>query len=291
MKSVPFKPLDLSQLLDTTFKFYRDHFKVLFLTIFAIQSASYVIGKLVLRGQSYQFGAELQNIENLGVFIAQWSAIAVISLLTNLMALGVLTFLISDALMNKQISIQSAFAQIRTRFFSLLGTSILGWLMILLGIVACVVPGLYFFFSYLLTTQVVLIEEQSGMAALSRSKELMRTKSEKGFTKSNVFKASVLLLVVGVITYSVQTVTALPQVAYYIYAIFSASGKIRPEDLMNSPLSIVSELFNVIGYCLTKPVGMVALILLYYDIRSRKEGLDLEMMADAIPSADKPVEP
>jgi len=119
----------------------------------------------------------------------------------------------------------------------------------------------------------------------------MRTKSEKGFTKSNVFKASVLLLVVGVITYSVQTVTALPQVAYYIYAIFSASGKIRPEDLMNSPLSIVSELFNVIGYCLTKPVGMVALILLYYDIRSRKEGLDLEMMADAIPSADKPVEP
>src|SRR3990170_8031646 len=111
--AVPFKPLDLSQLLDTTFKFYRDHFKVLFLTIFAIQSASYVIGKLVLRGQSYQFGAELQNIENLGVFIAQWSVIAVISLLTNLMALGVLTFLISDALMNKQISIQSAFAQIR----------------------------------------------------------------------------------------------------------------------------------------------------------------------------------
>ncbi|HJZ11933.1 MAG TPA: hypothetical protein VJ521_07275, partial [Acidobacteriota bacterium] len=229
-----------------------------------------------------QFNPAVFNTQTIGLFIAQWGAIVVASLLANILALGALTFLISDYLTNAETSISKVFSQMRFRFAALLGTSMLGWLIITGGLILCVVPGLYFFFSYLLATQVVLLEQKSGTAALSRSKELMRSKSEKGFTKSNAFKATVLLLVVGVITYAVQTVTALPQIAYYMYAIFSSSGQADPMQIANSPISVLTELFGVVGYCLTKPLGMIALILLYYDIRSRKEGLDLEIMAESI---------
>jgi hypothetical protein len=95
-----------------------------------------------------------------------------------------------------------------------------------------------------------------------------------------------------VITYSVQTVTALPQVAYLLYGLFSAPGGGTPATPdLQSPVYIATELFSVLGYCLTQPLGMIALIFLYYDIRSRKEGLDLELMAESIAVPERPSEP
>jgi hypothetical protein len=46
----------------------------------------------------------------------------------------------------------------------------------------------------------------------------------------------------------------------------------------------INQFFTLIGQILAIPVGAAAFILLYYDLRIRKEGFDLQMLAQAMSS-------
>ena len=49
-------------------------------------------------------------------------------------------------------------------------------------------------------------------------------------------------------------------------------------------LLLTSQLVGIIGQIIIVPIGAIAYILLYYDLRIRKEGFDLEMLANNIGS-------
>jgi hypothetical protein len=46
----------------------------------------------------------------------------------------------------------------------------------------------------------------------------------------------------------------------------------------------VSQLFSIAAQILVVPIGATAYILLYYDLRIRKEGFDLQMLAESVRS-------
>ena len=49
-------------------------------------------------------------------------------------------------------------------------------------------------------------------------------------------------------------------------------------------MTFVNQLFSLAGQILIVPIGAIAYILLYYDLRIRKEGFDLQMLANSIGS-------
>jgi hypothetical protein len=68
---------------------------------------------------------------------------------------------------------------------------------------------------------------------------------------------------------------------------------VRQAGLANETAGVaIIQLFTVVGTVLVTPISSAATILLYYDLRIRKEGFDLEQLAQrldpgpfAVPSA------
>src|SRR5207248_5430978 len=78
------------------------------------------------------------------------------------------------------------------RFASLLVTNIIVGLLIWLGLILCIAPGVYFAVSYMLVSQVVVLEGLSGGEAMRRSKELI------GGYRGRVFGVLLLVGIVGI---------------------------------------------------------------------------------------------
>jgi len=147
----------------------------------------------------------------------------------------------------------------------------------LIGGIIAVVVGIFaiwlfatLFLNWLLADKVVVLEEIAWMKALRRSKELMKGRTEPGFWKSIKTKASLIIIVGLLIGFGIHLLFQLPGVLLGIF--FS-------EGIM---VNTVQGLLNMVATSLATAYGAIAMILFYYDIRVRKEGFDLKMMAEKL---------
>src|SRR5262249_21582119 len=101
-----------------------------------------------------------------------------------------LVYGISNAYLEKPISVGGSFKPAFQRILPLLRTLLLVRLAIMGGMLLCVVPGILAAFWFGLATQVVVIEGVAGFAALKRSKQLMA---------GNIGAVFVLGLLIGLI--------------------------------------------------------------------------------------------
>jgi len=130
-------------------------------------------------------------------------------------------------------------------FVKLIGTAILSTLAIAVGLLLFVIPGIYLMFALMLVYQVIVLERIAGVAALKRSREL---------TQGNllrVFGVYVVGLLISVVLSAGVTLalTAVPALAHFGNAVVQAA--------MTAFLS-------------------AAYVLLYFDLRCRKEAFDIE---------------
>jgi hypothetical protein len=134
------------------------------------------------------------------------------------------------------------------------GTLLLLYLGVIGGLLLLVIPGIYLMLVWMLTWQVMVFERCFGTAALRRSRALMR---------GNVWRAIGILLLSGLIT-AVLT------------SAFGAVFRLAP---VLAPLA--RGIAQSVGGAYTATVA----VLLYFDIRCRKEAFDLEHLAELVESA------
>jgi hypothetical protein len=142
-------------------------------------------------------------------------------------------------------------------------------LTVILGFAAFVV-GLHLFLNWLMVDKVVVLEDTAWMSALSRSKELMTARTEEGFWKSTKTKAGLILLLGFLIGLGFQLLFQVPGALLGLLA----KG--------NVVIMTFLHLLNIAATSLATVYTAVAMILYYYDIRVRKEGFDLKMMAEKL---------
>jgi hypothetical protein len=110
-----------------------------------------------------------------------------------------------------------------------------------------------------LAVPVILVENQKATTSLRRSRDLVKGHRGKVFC---------VLLIVNLL--QVIPILGVNMISGMIFNTQSGGGA-----MLNSAL------INLVSIFLT-PLGIVATILLYYDMRIRKEGFDLEMLSRAI---------
>jgi hypothetical protein len=120
--------------------------------------------------------------------------------------------------------------------------------------------------SYSLIVPVIAIEGQRALPSLRRSHELIKDYRGKAFCILLVVNLLQLVLAGGV-----GLITGL------LFGSDSGSGE------------VLSSAFNNLLSIFLAPLGIVAAILLYYDMRIRKEGFDLEMLSRALTSEPEPM--
>jgi hypothetical protein len=218
-----------------------------------------------------------------------------VTLVATLLLTGILTIVLSRAVLGQDIDGRRAWAQTRPRLPALLGVTIfvflieIGVAVVLLGpgvalaisgapavaIALALVVGIpafccvsvYLYVAFALAPAVVVLEKQSVVASLTRSRRLIKGAWWRTF--GIVVLVNIIAGIVSGIFSGIFTVAAL-------FAAGASSGfsSANPYELL--PL-IITAVGSIIGATITWPFTAVASALIYVDRRIRREGLDLEL--------------
>jgi hypothetical protein len=259
-----------------------------------------------------------QDVSYLAGSFAAAGISVVVTLVAGLILTGILTVVVSRAVLGQRISGAEAWAQARPRLPALFGVTALVFLIVIGVLTVSVVPGVllgvagagggatlavvvigllggvaaavYVYVLFALAPVAVVLERAPVMRSLSRSRTLVQGKWWRVFG---------ILLLVNVLAQIIATVLNIPfTVLTLVAAWLSGSGdSLNPYHLL--PL-VISSLGTIVGYAITWPFTSAATALLYVDQRMRREGLDLELArasgvtlpsAPASPSYPQPPRP
>ena len=294
-----FEPMSIGKILDRTFRIYKENF-IRFVTIVAVIQVPIallvIISTSVLqRGvrvrQPIDYRQQVrnnrQNRENLGfderqrffeeiredehnpaIFIYGGIGMiiaGILSMLGHLLCRGALTKSVSESYLGNEITAGQAYRYVLPKFLSLIGAGFLVALITYLGLLLLIVPGIIFALWFALTTPAIVLENLKAVKGMSRSRILASGNLGKIFS-------------IGFLVLLISWVISIP---------FSFVGGLMSNILFSNNIMImtfVNQLFSLAGQILIVPIGAIAYILLYYDLRIRKEGFDLQMLANSIGS-------
>ena len=253
-----FEPMTTGVLLDRAFRLYTGNFALML----GIAATAYVPFYLIMLVIEASVGGNLPSRSGSFsmlvfqvVFMILWASVAFP------IASGATTFAISERYLGNEVTIGEAMRRGLSYFVSLSIAQITATIRVMFGFLLLIVPGILWMLSYALIVPVVLIEGQKALPSLRRSRELV-----KGY-RGKVF---CILLVVNFL--QVILTAGVSLISGMLFDTESAGGGL-----------LTSALNNLLSIFLT-PLGIIAAILLYYDMRIRKEGFDLEMLSRAIAS-------
>jgi hypothetical protein len=264
------RPMGIGDILDTTFRLYRERF----LTFLLIALVVYVPYALLLTlFQPFQTASAPtihQQALQYHAHVMQTSPVTESNLMgTVLGGLGNLIFVIvllplcgaalvhniSASYLGETLTAGQSYARAAPRLLGLLGTQFLATLVIMVGFILLVVPGIIFSLWFLLIAPVVILECTAGPSALGRSRELMRGNISKGFA---------LGLCVGILSFIIAWALSMLT------------------TLVPLPHPAIGVFFHAVLQALILPIQTAPWILLYYDLRIRKEAFDLQKLAEAL---------
>ena len=274
------RPMTFSflELLDRTFRLYRENFLTI-IGVVAVVTVPITIISYFLNQSAITPAGTLRTTSASGaVFL-----VSILGLVQVVLTNAPVIYIASEYLFNHKVSIGEAFSGTRSRFTKIgCGIILLG---IFIGIVAifaallviAVPPALALFgilvyiiiAAFSLFYQVITLEDIGASAAITRSYTL----GKRSFW--TVVGLSVVVAVIGLIVSSIISGSA----TFLISSI--APG--QSPTTQNLLITFVRQLVNIF----ITPISLIAFTLLYYDIRTRTEGLDL--MLDSSGPAARPI--
>jgi hypothetical protein len=244
------RAMSFAEILDTGFRLVRDHFALLAGIGLVMYGPLAVVQELMGGRNPDQIGAATAILGL--VFILLLAALSPI-------AGGAMTFAVGDAYLGRSMTIGAAYRASMRRALALAGTYLLMGLGLVVGFVLLVIPGIYLAVAWMLAIQIVMLEGIAGSSALSRSRQLLRNHWWRAFgiTTLAVIVGSVISMVLQLL------VSGIPVVR-----------------------SVASAIASSIAMAFYTGVGVV----LYFDLRCRKENFDLEHLARLVESAGAPAD-
>jgi len=259
--------MEIADILDTAIRLYRQNL-TLFMEIVAVVQvflmAIYMIGMWVGAQTIMATPSEeipwlaLLGLGPIGLlYIGGWILLFPVSE-------AALAFAVSETYLGRRISVLEAYRRMWPLLWRLLGTMILVSIVISLGTGMCLIPGLLVWVWFAITTPIVALERTAGPTAMDRSYRLVSGHWWRVF--------GTLLLLQLIIIVATVAISVPPMLAAMLLL-----GESNPL-LAQSLTTAVQTITNIV----VRPVLMIATVLIYYDLRIRKEGFDLVTLTQAL---------
>lgn len=252
---ISLRPMGFADILDTTFSLYRNRFR-LFLCISAVYFFSHIV---------------------LSTF-THW-IISFCELVLPFLCYAALTFASAQAYLGKHITARVAFNQVKYRFWRFIGSSLLYWIVVVFLSVSIIgIPfAIYFLTRWSFYIQAAMVEKPSATNALKRSSELV---------KGAWWRVFGIIIAIWLIYFMIDVILITSATL-----IFASSGIASEVDLweiirqtlwephvqLEGILHLLHAIQTAIS-ALTMPITAIGFTLLYFDLRIRKEGFDIEIM-------------
>jgi hypothetical protein len=223
------------------------------------------------------------------------------------MAMSVLTAYVADLYLEKRVTLARAFWALRGKILKLLITHSLRTVIFILlaclplaslltiivlyeylsiwtglalsaTVLALFVPILLYTVHTLLVSQAIMLEGRYGFAALWRSSVITRYDPKMGSWYWGETRLSMLLLVFLATTILVIVVSGAPSVL--------TQERLGLGIADSSTISTLQQLLYFMGVNLVSPLYVLGATVFYFDIRVRREGYDMEVMARRLQAAE-----
>jgi hypothetical protein len=245
------RPMGIGEILSTAFQFYQRHWRTL-LAIAAVVVVPFTLLQYLLGDQVRTRGEETAN----GVVIetATW-AVGIAGLVTALAGLlmflvltGAITRAVAAEVAGEDPGVEQSYRFGFHRIWSVLLVSVLVGLATVGGLILLVIPGIYIGVRLAVSIEALVVEGRRGTQAMGRSWELVGGHWWHAF---GTLLVAWLLIGVG---------------NAGITAPFSGAGW------------FVQAVAAAVATVVTLPYGVLVGVLLYLDLRARKESLTLESL-------------
>jgi uncharacterized membrane protein len=252
------RPLTTGEVLDVSFGLYRALFFPLVIVAAICRTLPLVVSIYMQVSAKATTRDPAVLISTMLDHLPLWIAGIVLSLIASAFAVASTTSIVSAAYLGHAITANTALARAAGVIGRVITVSILTAISVAAGLLVLIVPGLIIMAGLALATVTLVLEPGTGpIAAMNRSWELTQGSRWKVFI--TVFVAWLFLLVPTI-------------VVGVVAAVGTAAGIWSP--LVSTVLSGVLQIFAY-------PFLYVVITVLYYDMRVRKEGFDLELLATA----------
>ncbi|MDX6703254.1 MAG: hypothetical protein QOF26_3480 [Baekduia sp.] len=269
------RPLNLGETLDASIKIVRARWRTLAAVMLVVALPLQILQVLVTASTTdvYQAGSSFSTggsskttYSDQGAYVAGQLVIFVLAILGNLLGTVACYRAIADTYLERPTSARASLQYAMGRLGPMLWLTLLLGLGLILGFLAFVIPAIWLAVAWSVTYPVLLVEDVRGVAALKRSFALV--KDHWWATFGRVAVAYILVLVVTAVASSV--IVAVPLLAV--------------DDTSFGAL-LLSNLGSLIVTLLTTPFLAAVITLVYFDLRVRKEGFDLALLAERMGGA------
>lgn len=284
------KPLEMGQLIDRAARLYRQNFLkfVGIISITQLPSSIFAVLLTIFSAQSTRF-VNLDNPlapGNLSVLSGTFLT-SIVAFVLSQIGTAVLTRAIADQYLGHPVSIGDSYRKLGRSWLSLLGGTFLAGIVMAVMLVLVIIPciglifaipgfGILLFGSYLvvpLIAPIVVIERQRARNALHRAWDLARRRFWWGFGFAVLLTIFSSLVVAG-------------PTFLIIFGLQSMVGS----GLNEVVSAVIQQLATFILSVLYYPLRLTCITLLYFDIRIRTEGFDLEVLAASADGSDATME-
>jgi len=263
------RPLEIGDLLDETFRMYRRHFLlfaglsvILSIPSAALSSFSYyaLFSGLLLQAGTATADQTLLQAGTLGLYLVG----ALVALALVPFFYGAVTYAACESALGRPVTPAGVLSGVLRRYFPLLGY----WLLIGLMLVAfCLIPlWIWIWVGWAVVMPLMFIENLGLGAAMGRSWRLVQGRWWRTFFT---------LLLMFIIWFVARTALR----AFIVLA----------QSLLQLVIPTVAALWiaaasSVIVGSLVNPLLQIAIVLIYLDLRVRREALDLFQLAQRVAS-------
>jgi membrane-anchored glycerophosphoryl diester phosphodiesterase (GDPDase) len=252
----------VGEMLDTAIRLYRRNWKV-FMGIVGVVWAPFILVQSFLTREAVP-GNPFDPSSVSTVTPDQATTLAIVSIVFGVLSFVFIQPLLAGAVARAAVQVyrgespelRSIYRFALSRLRAILWVTVLTGLAVLVGFVLLVIPGIIAFIRLTFGTAVVVVEDERGTRALRRSWRL---------AKGHFWKILGTLLLAGILTSIVGGILQIPL------------------TLASFPLEENGWILRAIGAAvagvIAQPFSALVSVLLYFDMRVRKEGLDLALAA------------
>jgi hypothetical protein len=264
------RPLSVGEILDAAITIFRSRaatmMKAVLVVVAPVQALSAVVA---LSAQPDDFVSETDPVtgatnfevaEFIG-FVVAALGVAALGVVATQLATGACLKSVAGAYLEGDPDWKETLRFARSRLGSLIWLSILYGVGLLFGFLLCIVPGVWLFGAWAVATPVMLIEERKAGQSLSRSRALVKGRWGPSF----------LVVLIGFILAGIVQTVLEGLLAGVLLS--SANDVVR---------AVGSAITATLSSTLVTPFTAAVGVVLYFDLRVRKEGFDLELLAHRV---------
>jgi hypothetical protein len=182
---------------------------------------------------------------------------------------GFITVIVGHAVLGKPVTFAQAWEEFKPRLLPLLGATLLSGLVITVGLILCIAPGVWLWVMFALVTPALVLERCGVGTAFGRSKALVNGAWWRTF--------GILLLTV-VIGWVISSIISLP---FTLMGSATTGFTGDPTAALSVGSLILSTIGAIIASTITLPFSSAVTVLVYVDRRMRSEGMDIELQRAA----------